>query len=103
MRTGFAAEKFRRVCRGALEYLHWREPGFFHQLKFTEKGGTVNCAVPSGTSADGDRHACVFELLQVRQSDIVRLLNSIEHGFRISQRVLDSLRQFVLRNLCHVE
>ena len=42
-------------------------------------------------------------LLQIRQRDIVRLLDPIERGIRISQGVLDSLRQFVLRNLCHIE
>ena len=29
MRTSFAAEKFRSVRRGALQYLHGREPSFF--------------------------------------------------------------------------
>src|SRR5205814_8805441 len=41
-RTDFAAKKLRSVGCSALQYLHGREPGFFHQLKFTEESGPVN-------------------------------------------------------------
>ena len=61
-RAGFAAEKFRTVRRGALQYLHGREPGFFHQLEFTEEGGPVNGSdVPRiKLSIDGNQALFVF-------------------------------------------
>jgi len=36
-RANVAAKEFCSVRRGALENLHWRQSGFFHQLKFAEK------------------------------------------------------------------
>jgi hypothetical protein len=54
--------KFRSVRRGALQYLHGREPGFFHQLEFTEEGGPVNGSdVPRiKLSIDGNQALFVF-------------------------------------------
>ena len=54
MRTGFATEKFCRVRCRALQYLQRREPGFFHQLKFTEESGAMDGPDVPGISAGGD-------------------------------------------------
>ena len=78
MGTGFAAEKFRSVRCGALQNLHGREAGFFHQVKFTEERGPVNGPDVPGIGSRGDSHPCVFQLLQIGQRDIIRLLNPID-------------------------
>ena len=83
MRAGFAAEKFGCVRRGALQYLHGRKPGFFHQLKFAKKSRAMNRADVSGVSACGDRDARIFQSFQIRQRDFVSLLDFIEGSFWI--------------------
>src|SRR4030095_13055915 len=100
MRADFAAEKLCRIRRGTLQYLLRRQSGLFHQLKFTEERRPVNGPYVPRVGSRGDSHTRVFELLQIRQRDIVSLLNSIERGLRITQGVLDSLWHFVLRDLC---
>ena len=63
----------------------------------------MNRADVSRIGPRSNRDTGFLELLQIRQRDFIRLIDPIQSSLWISQRVLDSLWQFVLRNLRDVE
>ena len=57
----------------------------------------------SCVGACGDRHARIFEGLQILKSDLMNLLDPIERVAGLRQRGLDPVGQLILRNSRHVE
>src|SRR5207244_11602895 len=57
MRASVTPKEFRGVRGGALKNLHWRQSGFFHQLKFAEKRRAMNCSDVSRVCSRCNRDA----------------------------------------------
>ena len=95
MRPDFAAEQLRGVRSRALQNLHRRQSGFFHQLKLAEQRRTVNRADVSSISAGRNCYSGILQRFQVLERDIVGFLDPIERVFRLGQRRLDPIRQFI--------
>ena len=63
----------------------------------------MNRADVSSISAGRNCYSGILQRFQVLERDIVGFLDPIERVFRLGQRRLDPVRQFIRRNLCHIK